>query len=103
MSEALLTQRTLSRVIGAARLLRFIRAGRLAPAQRTSSRVLYRVSDVHAALRRLERHETLPPDKAEVLRVRLSETRNGHPRLRKVRPQPPGLEAIELDFSALNL
>jgi hypothetical protein len=50
----LLTQHRLAQVLGAASLLRFVRAGWLTPAQRTPSRVLFRLSDVNAALRRLD-------------------------------------------------
>jgi hypothetical protein len=102
MSKALLTQRMLSRVIGATRLRRLVRAGWLVPVQRSPNRVLYRVSDVHAALKRLER-QACPPDRIEIARVRASEARNGYPRVRKGRPQPPDWSAIELDFSAVNL
>ena len=59
MPEVLLNQHTVSRVLGAARVLRFIRAGWLTPVQR-SPRVLYSPRDVHAAIRRLERGERLP-------------------------------------------
>ena len=102
MSEALLTQRTLRRIIGQSRLKRLVRAGWLAPVERTPSRVLYRVSDIHAALSRLERRRC-PPDRIEVARVRASELRNGHPRVRKEKAAPPGLDAIQVDFSAFNL
>jgi hypothetical protein len=103
MAEALLTQHIVRQVIGQTRLLRLVRAGWLAPAQRSPTRVLYRPSDVHAALRRLER-QACPPDRIEIMRVRDSEKRNGYPRVRKPsRPQPSGIDAIELDFSAVNL
>jgi hypothetical protein len=109
MAEDLLTQHTVSRVLGAARLLRFIHAGWLSPAQRMpsrvgnrASRVLYRVADVHAALRRLERGESCPPDRVEAGRIRASEERNGRAYVKKSRPQRPGINAIELDFSAFN-
>ena len=72
MVGAPLARHHLAEVLGEARLLRFIRAGWLTPAQRTSSRVLFRVSDVHAALRRLERGQICPPDQIEVARVRAS-------------------------------
>jgi hypothetical protein len=100
MSEALVSQHTVSRVIGASRLRRLLRAGWLTPVQRNAYSILFSPRDVHAALTRLER-EVCPPDRIEVARVRASEARNGHPRVRKVRPQPPGLDAIELDFSML--
>ena len=86
MSEVLLTRHTVIQVIGAARLLRFIRAGWLTPAQRTPSRVLFRVSDVHAALRRLERGEALPPDQIESARTNGSARRHGRGYVKKVRP-----------------
>ena len=85
----LLTQHRLAQVLGAARLLRFVRAGWLTPAQRTPSRVLFRVSDVHAALRRLERGEVCPPDRIESARTNGSAIRHGRgyvPKPKKVRP-----------------
>ena len=101
MSEALLTQRTVSLVIGATRLRRLVHAGWLVPVQRTPARVFYRVFDVHAALTQLER-SVCPPDRIEVLRVRASELRNGHPRVRKEKVTPVlDLSAIELDLSGL--
>ena len=105
MSEALLNQHTVIQVLGQTRLRRLISAGWIAPIERTRSRVLYRVSDIHAALRRLER-ERVPPDKLEVLRVRESEARNGYPRVRKeekVMPPVLDLSEIKFDFSDLNL
>jgi hypothetical protein len=57
--------------------------------------------DVHAALRKLER-QACPPDRIEVARVRASELKNGHPRVRKPPPpQPVDLNTISLDFSVL--
>jgi hypothetical protein len=86
MAEALLTRHTVEVVLGRPRLLRFIRAGWLAPAQRTPSRVLFRVADVHAALRRLERGEALPPDQIESARTNGSARRHGRGYVKKVRP-----------------
>ena len=86
MSEVLLTRHTVIQVIGAARLLRFIRAGWLTPAKRTPSRVLFRVSDVRHALRRLERGEALPPDQIESARTNGSARRHGRGYVKKVRP-----------------
>jgi hypothetical protein len=101
-AEALLTQRQLIEVLGWARLLRLMRAGWLAPAQRTPSRVLFRASDVHAALRRLERGEACPPDRIEISRVRAWEQRTGRGYKKVPARKPPGLDAIELDFSAVS-
>jgi hypothetical protein len=103
MAEALLSQRAVSRFLGAARLLRFVRAGWLKPARRSPSRVLYRVADVHAALRRLERGEACPPDQLESARTNGSAIRHGRGYQKKVRQPPPGLDAIELDWSAVKL
>jgi hypothetical protein len=100
--DDLLTQTTVRRVIGQSRLARLIAAGWLEPVERRPSRVLYRVSDIHAALSRLER-EACPPNRIESQRVRLWEQRTGNGYVKKGRPQSPGLEAIELDFSAFNL
>jgi hypothetical protein len=100
--DDLLTQRTVSRVLGTARLLRFIRAGWISPAQRTPSRILYRVADVHAALRRLERGERCPPDHLEVVRIRASEIRHGRSYQKKGLPARD-LDAINVDFSAFKL
>jgi hypothetical protein len=102
MSEALLSQRTVRRVIGQSRLQRLLHAGWLKPVKRTAHSVLFSPRDIHLALSRAER-EACPPDRIEVARVRASEVRNGHPRVRKVYPQPPGLDAMELDFSAFDL
>ena len=72
----------------------------LKPCRQEPHRVLFDPHDVHAALRKLER-QACPPDRIEVARVRASETRNGHPRVR--RPPRPGLREIELDFSTVDL
>jgi hypothetical protein len=101
MSEALLTQHTVSRVIGASRLRRLLRAGWLTPAERTPSRVFYRVSDVRTTLRRLERGEVCPPDRIESDRVAKSKEWNGHayvPKEKKVRRRVWDLG--DLDFSS---
>jgi hypothetical protein len=106
MPEALLTQGRLAELIGWSRLLRLLRAGWLKPTRRTPQAVLFSPADIRACWRRLERGEKLPSDQVEVARVRASEVRNGHPRVRKtVDPPPPDqrpLEDIvfELDFSA---
>jgi hypothetical protein len=101
MSEALLTQHIVAQVLGASRLQRLLRAGWLAPRERTPSRVLFSPRDLHAALQRLER-EACPLDRIEVARVRTSEERNGHPRVRKEKPlKSLDLSAIKLDFSAI--
>jgi hypothetical protein len=71
------TQYHLAQVLGTARLRRFIHAGWLAPAKRTPTRILYRVLDVHAALRRLEAGEVLPPDQIKSARTNGSAMRNG--------------------------
>jgi hypothetical protein len=102
MAEDLLTQGTVSRVIGQSRLRRLLRAGWLTPSERTPSRVLFRASDVHAALRRLERGEACPPDRIEISRVRAWEQRTGRGYKKVPARKPPGLDAIELDFSAVN-
>src|SRR6516165_10895331 len=83
----LLTQHRLAQVLGAARLLRFVRAGWLAPAQRTASRVLFRVSDVHAALRRLERGEVCPPDRIASARCNKNYV-----------PRPRRIPKLDLDY-----
>ena len=88
MPEALLNQHTVSRVIDQSRLRRLMQAGWLRPSIHSPGRVLFSPRDVHLALRRMER-EACPPDRIEVARVRASELRNGHPRVRKVHPQPP--------------
>jgi hypothetical protein len=69
LAAGFLNKCTVEQVIGSARLLRFIRAGWLAPAQCTHRRVLFRVADVHAALKRLERGEICPPDQIESART----------------------------------
>ena len=102
-AQVLLNQHQLGLAIGTTRLQRLVRAGWLAPAQRSPTRVLYRVSDVRACLRRLEAGEVLPPDQIESARTNGSAIRHGRgyvPKEKKVR-QP--LDAIELDFSAVKL
>jgi hypothetical protein len=103
MAAALLTQHTVSRVIGAARLMRFIRAGWLTPAQRTPSRVLYRVYDVRACLRRLENGEICPADRIESARTNRSAIRHGRGYVPKGRKVRPAIEEIELDFSTVTI
>ena len=93
MPEALLTQHTVSRVLGAARLLKLVRAGWLTPVKRTPNRVLYRAVDIHLVLRRLERGERPPPDHVESLRTNRNYVKKGPP------PKPPGLDDLKLDFS----
>jgi hypothetical protein len=101
MAEDLLTQNTVRRVIGQSRLQRLLRAGWLKPVKRNACSILFDPLDVHAALRRLERR-VCPPDRIEVERVRASEARNGHPRIRKEQVHPVlDLSAIELDLSML--
>jgi len=103
--EELVPQHIVIQVIGWSRLRRLLHAGWLKPVERSPQRVLFAQRDLHLALTRMER-EAVPPDKVEVPRVRASEVRNGHPRVRKtVDPPPPDqrpLEEIEfeLDFSA---
>jgi hypothetical protein len=53
MAAALLTQKTVSQVIGESRLLRLVHAGWLRPVKRTPSRVLFSSRDVHLALSRM--------------------------------------------------
>jgi hypothetical protein len=98
----LLTQHTLRIIIGQSRLQRLVRAGWLAPVERNAHSILFNPRDVRKALSRLE-HERCPPDKAEVLRVRLSEAAHGRGRVRAIKITPPvvDLTAIELDFSAV--
>ena len=101
MSE-LLTQRAVGRIIGQSRLQRLLRAGWLAPVERNARQILFSQRDVHKALTRLER-QRCPPDRIEIARVRASEVRNGHAYVKKGRPQPTPLDAIELDFSGFIL
>src|SRR3974390_1436342 len=65
--------------------LRFVRSGWLVP-RRTPQRVLFSVRDIHAALRRLERGEKLPPDQIESARTNGSAARHGRAYVKKVRP-----------------
>jgi hypothetical protein len=97
MSAALLTQLTVRRVIGAARLNRLLRAGGLKPVERTPSRILYSPRDIHRALRRLER-QVCPPDKIESIRVARSRERNGHAYVPV--PKKDKTPVWNLDFSA---
>jgi hypothetical protein len=94
MAEDLFTQDTLSRVLGAARLLKLVRAGWLTPVKRTPNRVLYRPADVRQVLRRLERGERPPPDQIESLRTNRAYVHKG----RKVQPT---IWDLELDLSDL--
>jgi hypothetical protein len=100
--DDLISQRTVSRVIGASRLRRLLHAGWIEPVERSPQRVLFRISDIHLALSRLER-EACPPNRIEVGRVRACEARNGRAYVKKGQPQRPALDAIELDFSTINL
>jgi hypothetical protein len=84
MAEALLTRSSVEQVLGRSRVLRLVRAGWLTPAQHSPSR--FRVADVHAALRRLERGEVLPPDQIESARCNGSAARHGRAYVKKVRP-----------------
>jgi hypothetical protein len=112
VSAALLINKTtVERVIGQTRLRRLLRAGWLAPAptqpldgSRRRQAILFNPLDVHKALTRMER-SVVPPDKIEVARIRDSEIRNGHPRVRKTPDPQRSLEELlrELDFSSLNL
>jgi hypothetical protein len=102
MPEDLINQHRLAKVLGAARVLRFVRAGWLKAVQR-SPRVLYRIADVHACLRRLERGEVCPPDRVESARTNDSHARHGRAYVPKGRKPRPSVEDIILDFSAVNL
>lgn len=98
MSEALLNKCVVARVLGPTRLRRLLLAGWLRPVELGPSRVLFDPHAVRKALTRLER-ERCPANLAEVLRVRASELKNGHPRVRKERKPRPTIDEIELDFS----
>jgi hypothetical protein len=71
------------------------------PAERSPSRVFYRISDVHAALQRLERGEACPPDRIESARTNGSAVRHGRGYVLKGRKARPTIEEIVLDFSNL--
>jgi hypothetical protein len=103
MMNDLITQGRLAQILGAARVLKLQRNGWLKPTRRTAHSILFYLADVRACWRRLEAGERLPPDKTETARVRLSEQRNGRSYQKKGRPQRPGIDAIELDFSAFKL
>jgi hypothetical protein len=103
MAEVLITQRRLAQVLGAARLLRFVHAGWLAPVQRTPSRVLYRVSDIHAVLQKLERGQICPPDRIESARTNGSAVRHGRGYMKKGRKVRPTVWDLNLDFSTLTV
>jgi hypothetical protein len=103
MSESLLTQRIVGRVLGQSRLQRLLRAGWLAPRERTPSRVLFSQHDIHAALQRLERGEVLPPDRTEVSRVRAWEQRTGYAYVPKEKKPRRTVWDLELDLSAFKL
>jgi hypothetical protein len=100
MSADLITQHRLAQVPGYPRLKRLVRSGWLTP-QRTPSRVLYRVADVHLALRRLEAGEALPPDRIESARTNESAVRHGRGYIRKGRKVRPTVWDLNLDFSTL--
>jgi hypothetical protein len=115
MSAALLINKcTVERVIGQTRLRRLLRAGWITPIaqpdgeSRRRQAILFSPRDLHRALSKMER-SVVPPDKIEVARVRASEARNGHQRVRKTADPPPpdqrSLEEVlfELDFSSLDL
>lgn len=94
MPEALLSQYHVTQVLGRQRLQKFVRAHWLGPAERTPSRVLYRVADVRACLRRMER-EAVPPDRIESARTNGSAIRHGRGYLRiigRAGLHPAGLE-----------
>jgi hypothetical protein len=108
MPEVLITQHRLAQVLGPSRLKRLLHAGWLAPAQslpsRVSnrpSRVLYRIADVHAALRRLEAGERCPPDQIESARTNGSAVRHGRGYVRRERKARPTVWDLNLDFSNL--
>jgi len=84
-----LTQVTVAQVIGAARLQRLLRAHWLIPLPRIGKEVLYAAKDLHAAIRRLERGDLLPPDRDEVRRIRASEQKHGKGYVR--RPKEPSI------------
>ena len=82
--------------------MRLVRAGWLVPVERSPSRVLFSVRDVHAALRQLERR-FCPPDQIAIAQVRASEKRNGRGYVRKGRSSKPGIDEIAVDFSEFDL
>jgi hypothetical protein len=98
----MVTQRNVALIVGESRLKRLLAAGWLQPSVRSHSRVLYCPRDIHRALARMEK-EACPANKAEVTRVRDSELRNGHPRVRRVdHPQPrASLDDLVLDFTGV--
>jgi hypothetical protein len=100
MASGLVTQRRLAEIIGWSRLQRLRAAGWLEPVKRSPSRVLFSPRDIHLALSRLER-EACPPNQIESQRVRAWEQRTGNGYKKVPARKRPGLDAIELDFSAL--
>src|SRR5436309_1268440 len=97
---ALLTQHTVSRVLGASRLRRLLRAGWLTPVERNACSILFSPRDVHRALTKLE-YRRCPPDRIAVASVRAWEKRNGRAYVRKEKAARPDLSEIKLDFSGL--
>ena len=88
-------------MIGWSRLQRLLHAGWLKPVERSPSRVLFSPRDVHLALSRMER-ERCPANQIEVSRVRAWEQRTSRGYKKVPARKPPGLDTIELDFSAVN-
>ena len=79
-----------------------LRAGWLAPSERTAHRVFYRLADVHAALRRLER-QVCPPDRIEVALTRAREKRGGYAYQKKGRAPRPAVDDIQVDWAGVEL
>ena len=89
----LISQRTLSRIIGQTRLRRLLRCGWIKPIERNGQAILFDPRDVRRALTQLERRRC-PVDKIEVARV-LTYRIKKPPKV-----APPRLEAhFELDFT----
>lgn len=99
---SLVTQRNVALIIGWSRLRRLLNAGWLKPVERSPQRVVFRISDIHAALSRLER-ERCPANQIESQRVRAWEQRTGNGYQKVPARKTAGLEEIKLDFSAFDL
>jgi hypothetical protein len=102
MPEASLSKRIVGQVLGPTRLRRLRRAGWIVSAGRNGQTILFDPKTIRKALTRLER-ERVPADRLEIQRVRDSERRHGRSYVPHPRTPKPGIDEIELDFSAVSL
>ena len=102
-SDGEVSQRTVARFLGTARVLKLRRCGWLVPVDATGRAnaqeppILFRARDVQVCVARLERGQRPSPDRIEIARVRESERRHGRSYVRRTDAES------EPDFASIDV